>query len=79
MLRIGKGVIMDHVDFSLTKKTKDFYQHKSTVYSNRLSINFKSLIKHLNEHLNIEELKQLKLTVEKSQVYNLIFQDVCKM
>jgi len=71
VLRIGKGVITEHVDFSLTMKNSDFYEHKFTVYSNCLSVKYKSLIKHNYEHLNVEELKKLKLTVEKSQVSTL--------
>ena len=71
MLRIGNGVITEHVDFSLTMKNNDFYEHKFIVYSNRLSVKHKSLIKHDYEHLNVEELKKLKLTVEKSQVSTL--------
>ena len=59
--------------FSLTLKNNNLYEHKFTVYSNRLSVKHKSLIKHVYEHLNVEELKKSELTVEKSQVSNLIF------
>ena len=73
VLRIGNGVITDHIDFFLTLKNNYFYEHKFTVYGKRLSVKNQSLIKHVYEHLNVEELKKLKLTVEKSQVYNLNF------
>ena len=52
-------------------KNSDFYEHKFTVYSNCLSVKYKSLIKHNYEHFNVEELNKLKLTVEKSQVSTL--------
>ena len=57
LLRIGKGVITDHVDFSSTKINKEFYEQKFRVYSKRLSENHKLLIKHVYDHLNIEDLK----------------------
>ena len=66
VLRIGNDVITHHMDFSLTLKNNKFYEHKFTVYSNLLSVKHKSLIKHIYEHLNVEKLKKLKLTVEKS-------------
>ena len=59
VLRIGTSVITDHVDFSLTKINKCFYEHKFRVYSNRLSVKHKLLIKHVYDHLIVEELKQL--------------------
>ena len=45
VLRIGNGVITDNLDFSLMLKNSDFYEHRFTVYSNRLSVKHKSLIK----------------------------------
>ena len=62
VLRIGNGVITDHIDFSLTLKNNNLYEHKFTVYSKRLSVNYQSFIKHVYEHLNVEEMKKLKLT-----------------
>ena len=73
VLRIGKCVITDYVDFSLTKKNKDLYEYKFRVYSNRLIIKHKLLIKDVYEHLIVEELKQLKLTIEKSNASDLMF------
>ena len=55
--RIGKSVITDHVNFSLTKINKEFYEHKLKVYSNHLSVKYKLLIKHVYDHLIVEELK----------------------
>ena len=43
------------------------------MYSNRLSVKYKSLIKYFYDHLIIEELKQLRLTVEEAKVSDLIF------
>ena len=77
VLRIGNDAITHHMDFSLTLKNNKFYEHKFTVYSKRLSVKYQSLIKHVYEHLNVEELKKLKLTVEKLQVSNLIFFKTC--
>ena len=57
VLRIGKGVITDHVEFSLTKINKDFYEHKFRVYSDRLSVKHKLIIKYVYDHLIVEELK----------------------
>ena len=73
MLRIGKGVITDHVDFPSTKINKEFYEQNFRVYSKSLSEKYKSLIKHVYDHLNLEELKQLELTVEEAQVSDLPF------
>ena len=47
------------------------------MYSERLSVKYQSLIKHVYEHLNDEELKKLKLTVEKSQISYLKFTKTC--
>ena len=77
MLRIGKGVITDHVDFSSTKINKEFYEQKFRVYSKSLSKNHQSLIKHVYEHLNLEELKQLKLNVKEARVSDLPFLNAC--
>ena len=44
VLRIGNGVITDHIDVSLTLKNNDYYEHKFTVYNNCLSVKHKSLI-----------------------------------
>ena len=49
------------------------------MYSERLSEKHKLLIKHIYDNLNVEELKQLKLTIEEAQVSDLPFQDVCKI
>ena len=43
------------------------------MYSNRLSVKYKSLIKYFYDHLIVEELKQLRLTVEEAKVSDLIF------
>ena len=45
VLRIGSSVITDRIDFSLTLKNNDFYEHKFSVYSNRLSVKHKLFIK----------------------------------
>ena len=47
------------------------------MYSKRLSVKYQSLIKHVYEYLNVEELKKLKLTVEKSQVSKLKIMKTC--
>ena len=73
MLRIGKCIITDHVDFSLTTKNIKNYEHKFRVYSNRLIVKHKSLIKHIYDHLIIKALKQLRLTVEEANVSDLFF------
>ena len=74
---MDKGIITDHVDFSLTNKNKGSSEHKIRVYSKRLTVKYKSLIKHVYDHLIIEELKQLRLTVEKAKVSDLIFFKTC--
>ena len=77
VLRTGKGVITDHVDVSSMKKKKDFYEHKFRVYSKRLTIKYKSHIKHVYDHLIVEELKQMRLTVEKAKVSDLKKFETC--
>ena len=77
LLRIGKGIITDHVDSSSTKINNEFYEQKFRMYSKSLSEKYKSLIKHVYEQLNIEELKQLELTVEEAQLSDLPFLKTC--
>ena len=38
-----------------------------------MSVKYKSLIKYFYDHLIVEELKQLRLTVEEAKVSDLIF------
>ena len=47
------------------------------MYSKCLSEKHQSLIKHVYEHLNLEELKQLKLNVEEARVSDLPFLNAC--
>ena len=77
LLRIGKGVITDHIDFSSMKMNKELYERKFRVHSKSLSKKHQSLINHVYEHLNLEELRQLKLTVEKGRVADLPFLKTC--
>ena len=77
LLRIGKGVITDHIDVSLIKMNKELYEQKFRVYSKSLSRKHQSLINHVYAHLNLEELKQLILTVEEGRVVDLPFLKTC--
>ena len=43
------------------------------MYSNRLIVKYKSLIKRIYDHLIIKALKQLRLTVEEAKVSDLNF------
>ena len=47
------------------------------MYSKSLSEKNQSLIKHVYEHLNLEELKQLKLNVKEARVSDLPFLNAC--
>ena len=76
---MGKCVVTDYVDFSSIIKIKGFYEHKFRAYSKRLSVKYQSLIKHVYECLIVKELRQLIQTDEEAKVYDLIFQDMCKM
>ena len=71
LLRIGKGVITDHIDFSFMNNEKEYYEEKFVVYSQSLSRKHKSLIKHAYEHLGLKELTKLKLTIDEGLVANL--------
>ena len=77
LLRIGKGVITDHIDFSSMNNNKELYEQKFSVYSKSLSKKHLSLINYVYEHLNLEELKQLKLTVVEGRVADLPFLKTC--
>ena len=77
LLRIGKGRITDHIDFSLMLNDKEYYEEKFVVYSRSLSSKHKSLMKNVYKRLDLEELKQLKLTVEEAQVSDLPFLKTC--
>ena len=77
VLRIDKGVITDHVDFSSMKKNKKIMNICVRVYSKRLAIKYKSFIKHVYDHLIVKELNQLRLTVEEAKVSDLILFKTC--
>ena len=77
LLRIGKGVITDHIDFSFINNEKEYYEEKFVVYSRSLSRKHKSLIKHVYEHLDLKELTKLKLTIDEGLVANLTFLKTC--
>ena len=59
------------------KINEEFYEQKFRVCSKSLSEKHKSLIKHVYEYLNLEELKQLNLTIEEAQVSKLPFLKRC--
>ena len=73
LLRIGKGVITDHIDFSFINNDKEYYENKFVVYSRSLSRKYKSLINNVYKHLDLKELTNLKLTVDVGLVANLNF------
>ena len=56
---------------------KELYEQKFSVYSKSLSKKHLSLINYVYEHLNLEELKQLKLTVVEGRVADLPFLKTC--
>ena len=53
------------------------YEQKFRVYIESLSKKHQSLINHVYGRLNLEELKQLKLTVEEARVADLPFLKRC--
>ena len=48
-------------------------EHKFTVYSRSLSLKYQSLVTCIYDHLDVEELKQLGLTVEEAKITDLDF------
>ena len=77
LLRIGKGVITDHIDFSFINNDKEYYENEFVVYSRSLSRKYKSLIQHVYKHLDLKELTKLKLTFDVGLVANLTFFKTC--
>ena len=57
LLRIGKGVITDHIDFSLMNSKKEYYENKFIVHSRSLRRKHQSLINNVYKHLDLKELK----------------------
>ena len=57
LLRIGKGVITDHIDFLLTNNNTEYYEKKFIVYSRSLRQKHQSLINNVYKHLDLKELK----------------------
>ena len=54
-----------------------FYKHKFIVYSRSLSLKYQSLVTCIYDHLDVEELKQLRLTVEEAKITDLDFFKTC--
>ena len=78
LLRVGRGVIKNHVDFSIEGKKKVLlYEHKFRVYKLTKYNKYKKRIDKLYQYLNLKELKLLKLNVEEVKVSDLKFMKVC--
>ena len=53
------------------------YEHNFTVYSRSLSLKYQSLVTCIYDHLDVEKLKQLRLTVEEAKITDLDFFKTC--
>ena len=56
---------------------KEYYEQKFIVYITSLRKKHESLIKNVYKHLNLKELRQLKLTIEEGRVADLTFLRTC--
>ena len=56
---------------------EEHYENNFIVYSRSLRRKHQSLINNVYKHLDIEELKKLKLTVEEGLVADLTFLRTC--
>ena len=75
--QMGKFIIKEHVDVSLMMNSNGLYEHNFTVYSRSLSLKYQSLVTYIYDHLDVEELKQLRLTVEEKKITDFEFFKTC--